>query len=85
MKKYEKEFVKFAMTDDDFKDEYLKTKGTLKGFEDVIKEVASYCFNDEYFNPYLDKEYLDCCWLKVANKIINLDDIYEVFKDYIGA
>ena len=83
MNKYEKTFIKFALNDDDFKNEYLAVKGDLNNFEDLIKQVALYCFNDPYFNPYLDAEYLDCCWLKVGNKIINLDDIYDVFKSYL--
>ena len=32
---------------------------------------------------WLDKAYLDCCYLKVDNKIIDLDNIYEVFKEYL--
>lgn len=81
MKKYEKEFIKYALQDDDFKNTYLKHKPTLEGFNELVEDVANYCFNDAYFNPYLDKEYLDYCWLRVDNKIINLDDIFEVFKD----
>ena len=83
MKQYEKEFIKFALNDDDFKSTYLEYKSDLTGFKELIKDVANYCFNDDYFNPYLDKAYLDCCYLKINNKIINLDDIYEVFKDYL--
>lgn len=83
MNKYELEFIKFALNDDDFKDTYIKYKHNLTGFEELIKDVASYCFNDDNFNPYLNEEYLDCCYLKVDNKIINLDDIYEVFKEYL--
>ena len=81
MKKYEREFIKFALNDDDFKETYLKHKNTLEGFENAVIDVADYCFNDAYFNPYLDKPYLDYCYLKVGGKIINLDDIYEVFKN----
>lgn len=83
MTKYEKEFIKFALNDDDFKSTQLEHKPDLTGFEELIKDVASYCFNDKLFNPYLDKAYIDCCYLKVGNKIINLDDIFEVFKDYL--
>lgn len=83
MKKYENEFIKFALQDDDFKNAYLKIKGDLNGFKSLIEEVAEYCFNDEYFNPYLDKPYLDYCYLKVGDKIINLDDIWEVYNDYL--
>lgn len=83
MNKYEKEFIKFALNDDDFKNTYLEYKSDLTGFEELIKDVANYCFNDGFFNPYLDKAYLDYCYLKVGHKIINLDDIYEVFKDYL--
>ena len=83
MNKQELKFIKFALNDDDFKDTYLKYKHNLTGFEELIKDVANYCFNDDYFNPYLNEEYLDYCYLKVDNKIINLDDIYEVFKGYL--
>lgn len=83
MQTCEKEFIKFALNDDDFKGTYLEYKPDLTGFEELIEDVANYCFNDGFFNPYLDKAYLDCCYLKVGNKIINLDDIYEVFRDYL--
>ena len=83
MRIQELEFIKFALNDNDFKDTYLKYKPDLAGFEELVKQVANYCFNNDYFNPYLDKEYLDCCYLKVDDKIINLDDIYEVFKEYL--
>jgi hypothetical protein len=39
--------------------------------------------DDDYFTPYSNEEYLDYCYLKVDNKIINLDDIYDVFKEYL--
>ena len=83
MNKFEKAFIDFALNDDDFKNEYLSHKHTLNGFKEMIELVADYCFNDPYFNPYLDKAYVDYCYLKVGNKIINLDDIYEAFKAYV--
>ena len=81
MVKYEKAFINFALQDDNFKEEYLTYKGSLIGFEDFLKQIASYCFNDDYFNPFLDKPYLDYCYLKICKKYINLDDIFELFKN----
>lgn len=81
MKSYEKQTLKHCLNDDEFKKVYLKKYGNLDGFEEALKNTLEYCFNDAYFNPFLEKPYLDICWLKFKNlnKYINLDDIYECF------
>jgi hypothetical protein len=54
----------------------------LNKYLKVLKDTIYECFNSE-FNPYLDKEYLDMCWLKVDGLIINLDDIHDVLMEML--
>lgn len=81
--KYEIDFVKkFMLEDENMKwayDEYNKSEYS---FSDTIDQLLEYCFYS-YFNPYLDKKYLDYAWLCDNNtgKIYNLDDMYDVYID----
>lgn len=74
---------KIILKDNDFIECYKKSK-TKKSFESVIDELIEYCFYSE-FNPYLEKKYLDYSWLenKENGHIVNMDDIYDVFKEIL--
>lgn len=51
---------------------YKKVYGDLKGLRKYIRnELIDFW---SYTDPYLDVEYLDYCWMKIGNRIINLDD-----------
>lgn len=78
---YEKQTLKHCLDDDEFKKVYIKKHGNLKGFKETLENTIEFCFNDAYFDPFLDKPYLDYTWLKFKNlkKYINLDDIYDCF------
>lgn len=69
-------------------DEYLHTMfnniKTNYDFDMILTETLNYCFHDDCFNPYLDKQYIDMQYLTITNldgtkRIINLDDIIAVF------
>lgn len=78
-------FVKAKILDNDyfgFKkmfDEF-DFDGDIK-YEDELNYTLGYCLHDGFFNPYLDKEYIDCAWVKnkETGLIYNIDDIYDVF------
>lgn len=50
-------------------------------YEDELNYTLEYCLHDGFFNPYLDKEYIDCAWVKnrKTGLIYNIDDMYDVF------
>ena len=68
-----------AAGDDEIVVRYQKLYGSLKGLRkyvhDELEEFYSIC------EPYLDKEYLDYCWLKVDGRILNLDDAWCFIRD----
>jgi len=64
----------------DFIDIYKKyNKGKTKGFKELLKENIDFFIDN--FDVYLDKPYMDVSWFKVKNKIIDIDLLYNVFKE----
>lgn len=84
MKKNEIEFVKnFLMKNKDFQKCYIEhNKIDYLTFEGSIDYLLDYVFYSD-FNPYLDKCYLDMCWLKdeTSGLIYNIDDMYDYYRD----
>jgi len=75
--------VRTIMSDecDEIRKEYETLYGSLKGLRSYVrKECVAFWTECE---PYLDKEYLDYCRLKVGNRIINLDDCWCFIHDGI--
>lgn len=79
---YEGETFNVLRNDKDmFKEyQYYFPNGTQEHFENVLRDCLEYCFNSE-FDPFLDKKYIDCAWLQIEDKIINIDDIYDDFRE----
>ncbi|MDE6410613.1 MAG: hypothetical protein K2K81_10295 [Muribaculaceae bacterium] len=54
-------------------------------YEALIYGALEYAFNypgeEDCFNPYTDKKYVDVCWMQVGNKLIDLDEIYQLIID----
>lgn len=67
--------------DYDFKAVYIKSLGSLKGFKDYLKITLNTFIND--FDIYLDKPYLDVSWFKFNGRYIDIDLLYDIFKDYL--
>jgi len=74
----------FLLNDDDFKKLYLNRKNNYNGFKDIIKDTVEIAF-DYDTALYLDKPYLDISWLKLKNKLINLDYLWEIFVERLSA
>jgi len=75
------EVVRSFITDecDEIRNAYKALHGSLKGLRAYIrKECVEFWSNCE---PYLDKEYMDFCWMKVGNRIINTDDCWCFIRD----
>ena len=53
--------------------------------DDVLDRTLNYCLYDGYFNPYYDKEYIDCMWVKNRDTglIYNVDDMFDIFYEVI--
>ena len=58
---------------------------TAIDYEALVYGVLEYVFycpgEEDCFNPYTDKKYLDICWMQVGNKLIDLDEIYQLIID----
>ena len=79
----------YVLKDDDYLKSAYNCVKTNYDFTSILTEALNYCFHDDYFNPYLDKEYIDMRYLTVRNldgtkRIINLDDIIDVFIDNLS-
>ena len=62
----------------DFIEVYQKhNNGKTKGFKSFLKEQIRFFVDD--FDIYLDKPYLDISWLKVNNKIVDVDLLFDIF------
>lgn len=79
-KSYKQRTLDHCLEDEYFQKVYIEKFGNLDGFREALENTIEYCFNSE-FNPFLDKPYLDICWLKFKDmkQYINLDDIWECF------
>jgi len=59
---------------------HLRQDNDFNKFDDtILKQVVE---NLEIKNYLLDKEYLDISYLIIDNKIINLDEIYFLCRDF---
>lgn len=63
-------------------------KKGLKGHVKVAVETAvEYCFfypgEEDCFNPFLDKKYMDVGWYETHGVLIDIDDINEVVLNYL--
>lgn len=77
----ENDFFRFKKTFDEFNfDDSIK-------YDDELRHTLEYCLYDGYFNPYYDKEYLDCMWCKNRDTglIYNIDDMFDVFYDNLSS
>lgn len=64
---------------DEIRTKYQKLFGSLKGLRKYVrKECIEFWSNHE---PYLDKEYLDIEWMRIGNRIINLDGCWCMIRD----
>lgn len=59
--------------------EYLKQDTEFKPYLNILDEVVG---NLELNDYLLDKKYLDISYVIIEDKIINLDEIYFLCKDY---
>lgn len=86
----ERAYLKSIITDGDYfgfvKDFDKRGFDENIKFEDVLDRTLDYCLYDGYFNPYLDKEYLDIAWAKNADTglIYNMDDIFDIFYEILN-
>lgn len=73
------DFFGFKKTFDEFEFDNIK-------FDDVLDDTLNYCLYDGYFNPYYDKEYIDCMWCKNRDTglIYNIDDMFDVFYEKLN-
>jgi len=72
----------FVNQDDDFKNLYKRyNKNKISGFKSFAKRNIDVFVSD--FNIFLDKPYLDVSYLKVKDKLIDLDLLYDIFKNYL--
>jgi|GEM_PF-3065834 len=83
VKEIEKELYTFLLEDEDFKQVWIANGSMLTDYHIALKELLSYVFYSE-FNPYLDKPYVDYAWIEIQGYIINLDDIYDCFKNMMN-
>ena len=74
-----KQLYDFLKNDQYFESLYLEHKNTLKGFKGFLKGIINAFVND--YNIYLEKKDLGICYLKIKNKIIDLDLLYDIFKE----
>lgn len=75
----EKIIYDYLKDDQDFKELYLNHKKTLKGFKGFLKGIIEAFVSD--YDIYLDKPYLDVSYIKIKDKIIDLDLFYAIFKE----
>lgn len=68
----------FLINDYDFKMKYIDTHNSYEGFKETVKDTVYLAFDFDS-ELYLDKAYLDIAWLKVKDKLINLDLLWDIF------
>jgi hypothetical protein len=74
-----KEIYEFLKEDYVFQQDYLKYHKTLWGFKSFLKGIIDGFISD--YDIYLDKPYLDISYLKVNDKIVDIDLLYDIFKE----
>lgn len=74
-----KKIYDFLKNDQYFHSQYLKHHKTLWGFKSFLKGIIDGFISD--YDIYLDEPYLDICYLRVNNKIIDLDLLYFIFNE----
>ena len=75
----EKNMYDYLKDQQDFQELYLNYKKTLKGFKSFLKGIIEAFVSD--YDIYLDKPYLDVSYIKIKDKIIDLDLFYDIFKE----
>lgn len=76
--------IQYLSTDKDFQKVFNKVQEVNKNIEykETLTDVIMNCYFGDY-NLYLDKTYTDIAWIKINNNIINLDDLFDVYKNYL--
>ena len=74
-----KHLYTFLKNDIDFKLAYYREYKNTKGYKALLKENIR--FFVENYNIYLDKPYLDISYLRVNDKIIDIDLLYDIFNE----
>ena len=69
----------YCKSDHDFIQEYKSFKGSLNGFNSYLSDTIDLFIND--FDIYLDKPFLDLSYLEIGNLIIDIDLLFDLFKD----
>jgi hypothetical protein len=77
-----KHLYTFLKNDIDFKLVYYKEYKKIKGYKALLKENIR--FFVENYDIYLDKPYLDISYLKVNDKIVDIDLLYDIFKNNLS-
>ena len=71
--------------DNDFYNLWKNQRGKFIDFDKLCDITIDYIYSNNTIKEsiFIDKKYLDISWLQFnnSNKIINLDFIYEIFKD----
>lgn len=72
---------KYFLADDGTREE-VKKHYPDGDYEQIVKNSVEFAFyypgEVDCFNPYTDKEYLDVSWMRVGNRLIDLDEIYAL-------
>lgn len=86
MQRLRNKVYKILLNDSDFRKLGEKHQLEEIEYQVLLSDMLVYCFNSD-FNPFLEEEYLDISYLRLTyyNKeyLIDLDAIYEVFKEYL--
>jgi hypothetical protein len=86
MQRLRNKVYKILLNDSDFRKLGEKHKLEDIEYKVILSEALAYCFNSD-FKPFLEEAYLDISYLELNyyNKryLIDLDAIYEVFKEYV--
>ena len=77
-----KHLYTFLKNDIDFKLAYYREYKNTKGFKALLKENIR--FFVENYDIYLDKPYLDISYLRVNNRIVDIDLLYDIFKESLS-
>lgn len=71
--------------DTEFRDEYVRRFGKLdRDFEGTIRYTVDMFYGMEEV-PYLDREWLDRCWLKCGDteRLIDLDELWALYEEQL--
>lgn len=73
--------AKFAINDKDFEAYWQKTMYNMKDYGMTVYESVEIAFNSG--QVFLDKPYLDVSYLNIDGKLIDLDYIWDIYKNVI--